>query len=90
MISRLGQLVSCDSGLKVVLDLLEPAQIQLQEGVYELGRYQQRVDLDPQRLQEMEDRLTAVHAAARKYRVTPDELPELLKTVTEQLAELGS
>ena len=89
VISRLGQLVSCDSGLKVVLDLLEPAQIQLQEGVYELARYQQRVDLDPQRLQEIEDRLAAVHAAARKYRVTPDELPELLKTVTEQLAELG-
>jgi DNA repair protein RecN (Recombination protein N) len=88
VISRLGQLVSCDSGLKVVLDLLEPAQIQLQEGVYELGRYQQRLDLDPQRLQEIEDRLTAVHAAARKYRVTSDELPELLKTVTEQLAEL--
>ena len=29
------------------------------------------LDLDPQRLQEMEDRLAAVHAAARKYRVTP-------------------
>ena len=89
VISRLGQLVGCDSNLRIVLDLLEPAQIQLQEGVYELGRYQQRVDLDPQRLQEIEDRLAAVHAAARKYRVTPDELPELLKTVTEQLVELG-
>jgi DNA repair protein RecN (Recombination protein N) len=89
VISRLSQLVSCDSNLRIVLDLLEPAQIQLQEGVYELGRYQQRIDLDPQRLQEIEDRLAAVHAAARKYRVTPNELPELLKTVTEQLAELG-
>jgi DNA repair protein RecN (Recombination protein N) len=89
VISRLDQLVSCDSSLRIVLDLLEPAQIQLQEGVYELGRYQQRVDLDPARLQEIEERLASVHAAARKYRVTPDELPELLKNVTEQLAELN-
>ncbi|PTR13989.1 DNA replication and repair protein RecN [Nitrosospira sp. Nsp2] len=89
VISRLSDLVSCDSNLRVVLDLLEPAQIQLQEGVYELGRYQQRLDLDPQRLREIEERLSAVHAAARKYRVTPDELPDLLRAATDRLDELG-
>jgi DNA repair protein RecN (Recombination protein N) len=89
VISRLNDLMSCDSSLRVVLDLLEPAQIQLQEGVYELGRYQQRLDLDPQRLREIEERLAAIHAAARKYRVTPDELPDLLKAAAEQLEELG-
>src|SRR5687768_74130 len=88
-ISRLNHLLDCDNSLKAVLDLLEPAQIQLQEAVYELGRYQQRLDLDPQRLQEVEDRLAAIHAAARKYRVSPDELPALLKTVTGQLDKLG-
>ena len=89
VILRLGQVLECDSSLKVVLDLLEPAQIQLQEGVYELGRYQQRLDLDPQRLQEIEARLAAVHATARKYRIVPDQLQELLGTVTERLEELG-
>ena len=89
VISRLNDLVSCDSNLKVVLDLLEPAQIQLQEGVYELGRYQQRLDLDPQRLGEVEERLAAVHASARKHRVTPDELPHLLKAAAARLEELG-
>jgi DNA repair protein RecN (Recombination protein N) len=89
VILRLGQVLECDSSLKAVLDLLEPAQIQLQEGVYELGRYQQRLDLDPQRLQEIEARLAAVHATARKYRIVPDQLQELLRTVTERLEELG-
>ena len=89
VISRLQSLLDYDSSLKTVLDLLESAQIQLQEAVYELGHYQQRLDLDPQRLQQMEQRLTAIHAAARKYRVTPDELPYLLATSTARLEELA-
>ncbi|MDN5835721.1 MAG: DNA repair protein RecN [Nitrosospira sp.] len=89
VISRLHNLRDCDANLQVVLDLLESAQIQLQEGVYELARFQQRLDLDPQRLQEMEERLTAIHSTARKYRVTPAELADLLRTAAERLDELG-
>ena len=89
VISRLQGMRDYDSNLKTVLDLLESAQIQLQEAVYELGHYQQRLDLDPQRLQEMEQRLSAVHAAARKYRVTPDELPYLLGTFAARLEEFA-
>ncbi|KIO49305.1 DNA repair protein RecN [Nitrosospira sp. NpAV] len=88
VISRLHNLLDCDTDLSTALDLLESAQIQLQEGVYELGRYQQRLDLDPQRLQEMEERLSAIHATARKYRVTPAELPDLSRTATDRLKEL--
>lgn len=88
VISRLHNLLDRDVDLKIVLDLLESAQIQLQEGVYELERYQQRLDLDPQRLQEMEERLSAIHATARKYRVTPAELPDLLRTAADRLNEL--
>jgi DNA repair protein RecN (Recombination protein N) len=88
VISRLHNLLDCDTDLKTTLDLLESAQIQLQEGVYELGRYQQRLDLDPQRLQEMEERLSAIHATSRKHRVTPAELPDLLRTVAGRLKEL--
>lgn len=90
VISRLHNIVDCDINLKVVLDLLESAQIQLQEGVYELGRYQQRLDLDPQRLLETEERLSAIHTAARKYRITPAGLPDMLQTVTERLEKLGA
>lgn len=89
VIARLHGMLDYDAGLKTVLDLLEPAQIQLQEAVYELGHYRQRLDLDPQRLQEMEERLSAIHAAARKYRVTQDELPNLLATATERLEQFG-
>ena len=88
-ISRLKGLLQYDAGLKGVLDMLDSAQIQLQEAVYELGRYKQGLDLDPKILREMEERLSVVHAAARKYRVVPDEIPNLLKTFTEKLDGLN-
>jgi DNA repair protein RecN (Recombination protein N) len=90
VITRLHHMLDYDINLKVVLDLLESAQIQLQEGVYELGHYQQRLDLDPDRLHEIEERLSEVHAIARKYRVTPAELPETLRTAIEHLEKFGA
>jgi DNA repair protein RecN (Recombination protein N) len=87
--SRLKGLLQYDAGLKDVLDMLDSAQIQLQEAVYELGRYKQGLDLDPKILREMEERLSVVHTAARKYRVVPDEIPNLLKTFTDKLEGLN-
>ncbi|MGH8699846.1 MAG: DNA repair protein RecN, partial [Burkholderiales bacterium] len=87
--ARLGNLVEYDSKLKEILDLLEPARIQLQEAVYALRRYGERLDLDPQRLREVEGRLDAIHAAARKYRVPPAELPVKLESARARLRELG-
>ena len=86
---RLGSLLEHDAGLKEILDLLEPARIQLQEAVYALRRYGERLELDPQRLREVEARLDAIQAAARKYRVQPEALPEKLEGSRARLDELG-
>jgi DNA repair protein RecN (Recombination protein N) len=87
--ARLGHLVEHDARLKEILDLLEPARIQLQEAVYALRRYGERLELDPQRLREVETRLDAIQAAARKYRVQPEALPEKLEVSRSRLRELG-
>ncbi|MGH8679267.1 MAG: DNA repair protein RecN, partial [Burkholderiales bacterium] len=86
--SRLSALLDYDAALKEILDVLDPAQIQIQEAVYSLRHYQQRLDLDPQRLREVEARLDAVHTASRKYKVTPDRLPELREQCAARLREL--
>ncbi len=90
VIARLKPLLQHDGRLKEILDVLEPAQIQLQEGAGALRRYSERTDLDPQRLREVEQRLDALHTAARKYRVEPDALTELAEHTRERLAELGA
>ncbi|MGV3626803.1 MAG: DNA repair protein RecN [Betaproteobacteria bacterium] len=90
VIARLQPLLAHDARLKDILDALEPAQIQLQEGAGALRRYGERTDLDPQRLREVEQRLDALHAAARKYRVDADALHELAEHTRQRLAELGA
>ena len=88
-IARLQAAAEYDPGLREALDVLEPAQIQIQEAVYGLRHYRDRIDLDPRRLQEMEQRLDAVHGTARKYRTSPERLPALLAEVRERLGALG-
>jgi len=89
VVSRLSAAREFDVGLRDILDILDPARIQLQEAVYGLRHYRQRLDLDPARLIEVERRLEAVQSTARKYRTAPERLPELLSQARERLEELG-
>jgi len=88
--SRLSALVEYDPQLREILDLIEPAQIQLQEAVYGLRHYQQGLDIDPQRLSEVDARLDAIHKAARKYRTKPERLSEVLEKAKQRLDELDT
>jgi DNA repair protein RecN (Recombination protein N) len=90
VIARLEEVVDYDPALNDVLAMLQPAQAQLQEAAYALRRYGERLDLDPARLRQVELRLDAVHAAARKFRVDPEHLPELLESTKARLGELGT
>jgi DNA repair protein RecN (Recombination protein N) len=90
VIARLQPLLRHDPRLKDILDALEAAQIQLQEAAGALRRYGERTDLDPQRLREVEQRLDALHSAARKYRVEPDALLPLAEHTRRRLAELDA
>jgi DNA repair protein RecN (Recombination protein N) len=89
-LARLRSALEYDGRLKETLDVLEPAQIQLQEAVYALRDYVQRLELDPQRLREVEQRLDAVHSAARKYRVVPDALADTLAQARQRLDDLSA
>jgi len=86
---RLGKLADIDEGLKPVLDLIEPARIQLQEAVYGLNDYLDRLELDPARLNVVEARLEALHSTARKYHVAPEDLPQEFTALSAQLHQLA-
>lgn len=87
--AKLGKLVDVDAQLQKVLDCMEPARIQLQEAVSELNNYIDKVELDPARLRDVDARMDALHSAARKYRVTPEELPEEHAQLAIKLRQLA-
>ncbi|MDN2716609.1 DNA repair protein RecN [Janthinobacterium sp. SUN120] len=86
---KLGKLVSVDAELQPIVDLIESSRIQLQESVYALNNYLDRVELDPERLHQLDARMEAMHSTARKFRVTPEELPEEHAKLSEKLQHLA-
>jgi DNA repair protein RecN (Recombination protein N) len=85
---KLGKLVAVDASLQPIIDLIEPARIQLQESVYALNDYVDRVELDPDRLRQADARMEAIHSMARKYRVAPEELHDELARLSNNLQQL--
>jgi DNA repair protein RecN (Recombination protein N) len=86
--ANMSALAEHDSALSDISQALESAQIQIDEAVHNLNRYLQKLELDPGRLSEVEDRMQALHGAARKYRTEADNLPALLNETTERLEAL--
>ncbi|USX13990.1 DNA repair protein RecN [Oxalobacteraceae bacterium OTU3CAMAD1] len=86
---KLGKLANIDTGLQAIVDLIEPARIQLQEAVYAINDYLDRVDLDPERLRQVESRMEAIHSAARKFRVTEEDLPAEHAKLAERLTQIA-
>ncbi len=89
VVRRVDALADYDPALAEVATLLQSAQAELDEAVSALRRYADRVELDPQRLADVERRIEAVLACARKYRAHPEDLPALLAGWQARLAELA-
>lgn len=89
LMARLHEGIVHDASLGEPLRLLESAQAEMQEAVYALRHYQQRLEQDPQRLQQLGQRIQSVMDTARKHRVAPEKLDEVLQHIVARLAELG-
>ncbi len=87
-LSELSALRHIDERLATACELLESTQIQVRESVDELRRYSDHVELDPERLQWVEQRLATIHDLSRKHRVAPEELYSLLEKLQYDLSSL--
>jgi DNA repair protein RecN (Recombination protein N) len=85
---RLRALAAHDRALDPVIEMLDAAQAQASEAARTLRQYASRLELDPAALREVEARIEALHAAGRKYRVAPADLPALADSLGARAAEL--
>ncbi len=85
---ELDELLAFSTHLSEPRELIEGAMIQVQEAAGALRDFADGLELDPQRLEQVEQRLSAIHDSARKYRSTPEELPARLEEISRVLAGL--
>jgi DNA repair protein RecN (Recombination protein N) len=81
LVEQLAQLVTSitnaeriDPSLSEARQLIESANVQLDEAAQSLRAYVGKLNLDPERLQETESRISTLFALARKLRARPEAL----------------
>ncbi|SFP79122.1 DNA repair protein RecN [Pseudomonas borbori] len=89
-LNRLGAFQGQPGALSEATNLLASAQIQVEEAVGELNRFLDHFDADPERLQQMEERLDAIYTLARKHRTQPGELIAMQQQLFEELESLNA
>ena len=78
-------------GLKLgsALELLDTAAIQIDEATSDVQDQLERIEVNPERQQWVDERLAALHRMARKHKVQPGKLYQLHQELTEQLQGLA-
>lgn len=71
-------------------EVLASSLAQVEDTVHSLHAYLRRTDLDPQRLAELDARMTLWISLARRYKRPPEELAHLLVSWREELARLDA
>jgi DNA repair protein RecN (Recombination protein N) len=86
---RLEQVADKANGkLDEAIAALDRAAIEAAEGQALLEKASSEIDLDPKKLEAVEERLFALRAQARKHNVDVDGLPDLLQKMKVQLADV--
>lgn len=78
-----------DTHFKEPLEMLLNAQIQVQEAADILRRQQESIELDPKRLENINQRISSIHELSRKHQTIPEKLFDKWQSLHAQLNELN-
>jgi DNA repair protein RecN (Recombination protein N) len=84
-LEQLDELSGLDSRLGETTRLLDEAAVLVQEGIDTLRHYSEGLEIDPERLQWLEQRTGLLHDLARKHRCSPGDLPEIEANIRREL-----
>ncbi len=83
-IHQVQQLTPHTTKLDMCGELLNNALIQIEEAASELENFKNSLEIDPKRLQNIDERLSQIYTLARKYRIQPEALAEYQKTLCNE------
>ena len=84
-LTALNELPEKNARLTSIIELLESASIQLIEAVSDLRAFADEFEANPERLDQVNTRLGLLHAIARKHKVKPNELVQVITDLRQQL-----
>jgi DNA repair protein RecN (Recombination protein N) len=85
---QINHLLDVDSQFQNVAELIRLAIVHTQESADELRHYLENFNLDPERLQWIDRRLSNIQDLARKHRIKPEQLYELQENLRNKLKDL--
>lgn len=88
-LNRLNNIDDQHPLLNEARDLLQQASIQLEEAGSSLQRYLDQVDINPHRLQQVEQRLGELYSMARKHHIQPENLYNYWQELEQQLSRIS-
>lgn len=86
---ELSQALAMDGKLSTVHELLDSAQLQTQESVYELNNYLNTLSIDEASAAIMEARISELHNLGRKHNCQIADLLSIKTQIEQQLNEIG-
>jgi DNA repair protein RecN (Recombination protein N) len=87
---RLDRHAALDPEIAAAAGLMREAAINCGEALSSVQAALSRLDLSPERLQRVEQQLSAQHDLARKHRVEPEALQQVLERLRSRLERTGS
>lgn len=90
IVNKLEGASQLDNTIKEPLEMLQNAQIQIQEAAQLLRHYQESIGLDPERLSWVNSRLATLHDLSRKHQTPAENLYEKWQSLQLELAALDS
>lgn len=84
----LNDMLHEDGSLKDIVELVDSARIQLDEASSSLRHYLENLEINPERYQEVDQRLSAYIHLSRKHREDPHQLFQLWQTLTSELESI--
>ncbi len=86
--TSLREIAAIDSRLAPVLELCEAGRAQIEEAAREVSAYADRVEFDPDRLEQIGDRLDLIRKLKKKYGNTIEEIMEFGKKAAAELERM--
>jgi DNA repair protein RecN (Recombination protein N) len=77
-----------NSKIQQILELLSNAIILIEESCSEIRNYQSQIEINPEKLQFVEQRLEKIHELARKHHVAPQALTKLHENLQNEIQSL--